>query len=305
MNHDATEAELGWRGTNTAASRPVSHRAIPVPLNAGFWRKLLAFSGPGFMVAVGYMDPGNWATDIAGGAQFGYTLLSVILLSNLMAVLLQHLAAKLGIVSGRDLAQACREHYPRPMVFFLWVLCELAIAACDLAEVIGSAIALQLLFHIPLLWGCVVTAADVMLVLLLESKGFRYLESVVLTLMLTIGGCFAVELLLARPEPAGEADVLLIADGSVTHRVPVDAIDWASSAGNYVEIAWGQRVLLHRSTLAALAGRLGPGFARIHRTRIVRRAAVEKVETDRNGDFTVTLSGGAELRGSRRYRSAL
>lgn len=203
MNHDATEAELGWRGTNTAASRPVSHRAIPVPLNAGFWRKLLAFSGPGFMVAVGYMDPGNWATDIAGGAQFGYTLLSVILLSNLMAVLLQHLAAKLGIVSGRDLAQACREHYPRPMVFFLWVLCELAIAACDLAEVIGSAIALQLLFHIPLLWGCVVTAADVMLVLLLESKGFRYLESVVLTLMLTIGGCFAVELLLARPEPAG------------------------------------------------------------------------------------------------------
>ncbi|MEI9938513.1 MAG: Nramp family divalent metal transporter [Pseudomonadota bacterium] len=203
MNREATEVELGWRGANQTVGRPQSRRAIAVPLNAGFWRKLLAFSGPGFMVAVGYMDPGNWATDIAGGAQFGYTLLSVILLSNLMAVLLQHLSAKLGIVTGRDLAQACRDHYPRPIVCFLWLLCELAIAACDLAEVIGSAIALQLLFHIPLLWGCIVTAADVMVVLLLENRGFRYLESVVLTLILTIGGCLAVELLLARPEPAG------------------------------------------------------------------------------------------------------
>ena len=176
---------------------------MPVPLGGGFWRKLLAFSGPGFMVAVGYMDPGNWATDIAGGSQFGYTLLSVILISNLMAILLQHLCVKLGIATGRDLAQACRDHYPRPVVWFLWILCELAICACDLAEVVGSAIALQLLFGIPLIWGCVITAVDVMIVLLLQNKGFRYIEAVVVTLMLTIGTCFAVELFFAKPDVGG------------------------------------------------------------------------------------------------------
>jgi manganese transport protein len=195
--------EPGWRLGRVAVSLPESHGSIAVPAGSGFWRKLLAFSGPGFMVAVGYMDPGNWATDLAGGAQFGYTLLSVILVSNLMAILLQHLSVKLGIATGRDLAQACRDHYPRPVVWFLWVLCELAIAACDLAEVIGSAIALQLLFGLPLIWGCIITAADVMVVLLLQNKGFRYLEAVVLTLMLTIGGCFAVELFLARPDVVG------------------------------------------------------------------------------------------------------
>lgn len=195
--------EPGWRHARVATSLPESHRSVQVPAGVGFWRKLLAFSGPGFMVAVGYMDPGNWATDLAGGAQFGYTLLSVILISNLMAILLQHLCVKLGIATGRDLAQACRDHYPRPVVWFLWLLCELAIAACDLAEVIGSAIALQLLFGIPLVWGCLITAADVMVVLMLQSKGFRYLEAVVITLMLTIGGCFAVELLLAKPDVAG------------------------------------------------------------------------------------------------------
>ncbi len=195
--------DTGWRLARSSPSLPESHRSIAVPTGAGFWRKLLAFSGPGFMVAVGYMDPGNWATDLAGGAQFGYTLLSVILISNLMAILLQHLCVKLGIATGRDLAQACRDHYPRPVVWFLWVLCELAIAACDLAEVIGSAIALQLLFGIPLVWGCVITAVDVMIVLLLQNKGFRYLEAVVLTLMLTIGGCFAVELYLAKPDMGG------------------------------------------------------------------------------------------------------
>ncbi len=186
-----------------ALSLPESHGSIAVPAGSGFWRKLLAFSGPGFMVAVGYMDPGNWATDLAGGAQFGYTLLSVILISNLMAILLQHLCVKLGIATGRDLAQACRDHYPRPVVWFQWFLCELAIAACDLAEVIGSAIALQLLFGIPLVWGCIITAVDVMVVLLLQNKGFRYLEAVVLTLMLTISGCFAVELFLAKPDVGG------------------------------------------------------------------------------------------------------
>jgi manganese transport protein len=195
--------EPGWRHARVALSLPESHGSVAVPLGAGFWRKLLAFSGPGFMVAVGYMDPGNWATDLAGGAQFGYTLLSVILISNLMAILLQHLCVKLGIATGRDLAQACRDHYPRPVVWFQWILCELAIAACDLAEVIGSAIALQLLFGIPLVWGCIITAVDVMIVLLLQNRGFRWLEAVVITLMLTIGTCFAVELFLAKPSVGG------------------------------------------------------------------------------------------------------
>src|SRR5579871_5098001 len=183
----------------TTASLPEVHRSIIVPKDAGFWRKLLAFSGPGFLVAVGYMDPGNWATDLAGGAQFGYTLLSVIMVSNLMAILLQHQCIKLGVVTGRDLAQACHDHYSRPTVWFLWILCEIAIAACDLAEVVGSAIALQLLFGIPLLWGCVITALDVVAVLFLQSKGFRYIETLVVTLIATIAGCFTLELIFSRP----------------------------------------------------------------------------------------------------------
>jgi len=199
----APGADSGWRRARASSSLPEVHRSVVVPAGASFWRKYLAFAGPGFMVAVGYMDPGNWATDLAGGAKFGYTLLSVILISNLMAILLQHLCVKLGIATGRDLAQACRDHYPRPVVWFLWILCELAIAACDLAEVIGSAIALQLLFGIPLIWGCIITAADVMIVLLLQHRGFRYLEAVVVTLMLTIGTCFAFELWLAKPSLVG------------------------------------------------------------------------------------------------------
>jgi manganese transport protein len=179
------------------------HRSILVPASASFWRKLLAFSGPGFLIAVGYMDPGNWATDLAGGAQFGYTLLSVIMISNLMAMLLQHLSVKLGVATGRDLAQACRDQYSTPTVWFLWILCEIAIAACDLAEVVGSAIALQLLFGIPLVWGCFITAADVLAVLYLQSKGFRYIEALVITLIATIGGCFAAELFWAKPGIAG------------------------------------------------------------------------------------------------------
>jgi manganese transport protein len=181
-------------------SLPESHRSIQVPANVGFWRKLLAFSGPGYLVAVGYMDPGNWATDLAGGSQFGYTLLSVILLSNLMAILLQSLCAKLGIVTGRDLAQACRDHYSKPVSLALWVLCEIAICACDLAEVIGTAIALNLLFHIPLLWGVCLTALDVIVVLYLAHKGFRVLESMVIALMLVIAVCFGLEILFSKPE---------------------------------------------------------------------------------------------------------
>ncbi len=181
-------------------SLPESHRTIPVPHSLGFWRKLLAFSGPGYLVAVGYMDPGNWATDLAGGSAFGYTLLSVILLSNLMAILLQTLSAKLGIVTGRDLAQACRDHYPKSVSFSLWVLCEIAICACDLAEVIGSAIALNLLFKIPLVWGVCLTALDVLVVMFLQNKGFRYLEALVIGLILLIGGCFLLEVIFSKPE---------------------------------------------------------------------------------------------------------
>jgi manganese transport protein len=194
--------EPGWRRRGETPSLPEVNRSVTVPVNASFWRKVLAFAGPGFLVAVGYMDPGNWATDLAGGAKFGYTLLSVIMISNLMAILLQHLCVKLGIATGRDLAQACRDHYSRPTVWFLWIMCELAIAACDLAEVVGSAIALQLLFGIPLVWGCIITALDVMIVLLLQHRGFRYLEAVVITLIATIGTCFAVELMVAKPDPA-------------------------------------------------------------------------------------------------------
>jgi manganese transport protein len=192
-----------WRRELADVSLPEVHRSIIVPSNAPSWRKMLAFAGPGFLVAVGYMDPGNWATDLSGGAQFGYTLLCVILISNLMAILLQHLCVKLGVVTGRDLAQACRDHYSRPTVLLLWVLCELAIAACDLAEVVGSAIGLQLLFGIPLVWGCIITCLDVLAVLYLQNKGFRYVEALVLTLIATIGACFAAELFFAKPSLTG------------------------------------------------------------------------------------------------------
>jgi manganese transport protein len=176
---------------------------------ASWWRKAFAFAGPGYLVAVGYMDPGNWATDLAGGSAFGYTLLSVVLLSNLLAVLLQGLSSKLGIVTGRDLAQACRDHYPRPVVWFLWVICELAIAACDLAEVIGAAIALNLLFHIPLVAGVLLTALDVLIVLWLQHRGYRLLEALVVGLIATIGCGFLFELIISRPDIAGVVAGLL------------------------------------------------------------------------------------------------
>ena len=187
----------------TNLSLPEVHGSVAIPYGAGFWRKLFAFAGPGYLVAVGYMDPGNWATDLAGGARYGYTLLSVIMLSNLMAILLQSLAARLGIASGRDLAQACRDSYSRSTTIVLWVLCEIAIAACDLAEVIGAAIALNLLFDLPLIWGVLLTSADVLVVLFLQHRGFRYVEALVVGLILAIAGSFAVELWLARPDLAG------------------------------------------------------------------------------------------------------
>src|SRR6267143_534757 len=197
--------EIGWRKPAGQVSLAEVHHSIVVPTTASFWRKLFAFSGPGFLVAVGYMDPGNWATDLAGGAKFGYTLLSVVMLSNFMAILLQHLCIKLGVATGRDLAQACRDHYSKPTVIFLWVLCEIAIAACDLAEVVGSAIAMQLLFGIPLVWGCVITTLDVLAVLYLQNKGFRYVEALVIMLIATIGSCFALELNFSKPNIVGVA----------------------------------------------------------------------------------------------------
>jgi len=193
----------GWRLPRGERSLREVHGSIPVPQDAGFWRKLFAFAGPGYLVAVGYMDPGNWATDLAGGARYGYTLLSVILISNLMAILLQSLAVRLGIASGRDLAQACRDHYSWPVTVGLWVLCEIAIAACDLAEVIGAAIALNLLFGLPLIWGVCLTSLDVLIVLFLQNRGFRYVEALVVALILMIAGCFAIELWLSKPELVG------------------------------------------------------------------------------------------------------
>jgi manganese transport protein len=193
--------DAGWRRARVAPSLAEVYRSVPVA-GRNKWRKILAFAGPGYLVAVGYMDPGNWATDLAGGSRFGYALLSVILLSNLMAVLLQGLASKLGIVTGRDLAQACRDHFSTPVVWALWILCEIAIAACDLAEVIGSAIALNLLFHIPLPVGVAITALDVLLLLYLQNKGVRVIEALVITLVATVGVCFGFELLLARPDVA-------------------------------------------------------------------------------------------------------
>ena len=197
------EPAISWRKRAGQVSLPEVHRSIVVPVTASFWRKLLAFSGPGFLVAVGYMDPGNWATDLSGGAQFGYSLLAVVMISNLMAIMLQHLCIKLGVATGRDLAQACRDHYSTPTVWFLWILCEIAIAACDLAEVVGSAIGLQLLFGIPLVWGCIITALDVLAVLYLQTKGFRYIEALVITLIATIGSCFAAELIFSKPALTG------------------------------------------------------------------------------------------------------
>ena len=184
----------------TEPSLPEVHSSVRVSRSPFYWRRLLGFLGPGFLISVGYMDPGNWATDIAGGSRFGYTLLSVIMMSNLMAILLQSLSLKLGVATERDLAQLCRENYGRKLSFALWVGAEIAIAACDLAEVIGSAIALNLLFHIPLFYGVLITGLDVLLILLLQKWGFRYIEALVITLIGTIVAMFWVQMFLSKPD---------------------------------------------------------------------------------------------------------
>lgn len=188
-----------WKRKGSTHSLSEVFSSVNIPAH-GFWKKLFAFSGPGLMVAVGYMDPGNWATDVAGGSQFGYALLTVVLMSSLFAMVLQHLSLKLGIAAERDLAQACRDHFSPPVNFVLWILCEIAIAATDLAEVIGTAIALNLLFGLPLIWGVGLTVIDVFIILLLQRRGFRWLESVVGGLVFVVAACFAYQLVLSRPD---------------------------------------------------------------------------------------------------------
>jgi manganese transport protein len=213
----ADSIQPGWRHEITSPSLPEINRTLSIPKSSSFFRTLLAFAGPGFLIAVGYMDPGNWATDLAGGSKYNYKLLSVIMLSNLMAILLQALAIKLGVVTGRDLAQACRDHFSRPIALFLWGGAEIAIAACDLAEVIGSAIALNLLFHIPLLVGVCLTALDVLLILFLQQKGFRFLEALVISLIAIIGVCFGLEILFSHPSLVGLAHNFFIPSLEIIH----------------------------------------------------------------------------------------
>ena len=193
------DSNEGWRQARRQPSLRESYQTVPVPNHWPWWRKMLAFAGPGYLIAVGYMDPGNWATDLAAGSQFGFSLLCVVMISNLLAVLLQSLATKLGIVTGRDLAQACRDHFSFGTSMFLWVICEIAICACDLAEVIGSAIALKLLFNIPVFWGILLTACDVFIILYFQKLNFRYMEAFVVTLILVIAGCFALEIFWSNP----------------------------------------------------------------------------------------------------------
>lgn len=200
MPHNTVYESKGWH-RDAAKSLEEVHGTIPIS-KGSFFKKLLAFSGPGYLVAVGYMDPGNWATDLAGGSKFGYSLLSVILMSNLMAIVLQYLSLKLGIAAGRDLAQACRDYYSKPVTIMLWILAEVAIIACDLAEVIGSALGLYLLFNIPLFIGVLITVFDVLLLLMLQRKSFRYLESLVIILIVTILLCFAFNIILSKPDMA-------------------------------------------------------------------------------------------------------
>src|SRR5262245_25222134 len=196
----ASNPQQAARPSHDLPSLSEVHRSVPVPSGGTWLRRLFAFAGPAYLVSVGYMDPGNWATDLAGGARFGYQLVWVLLMSNLMAVLLQTLSARLGVVTGKDLAQACRDYYPSWVAFPLWLLCEVAIIACDLAEVLGAAIGLKLLFGIPLLWGVLITALDVLLLLALPRLGMRRMEAFIITLVATIGLCFGIEMFLARPD---------------------------------------------------------------------------------------------------------
>ncbi|CAM3219932.1 Nramp family divalent metal transporter [Paenibacillus lupini] len=255
-----------WRTKGSQPSLPEVHGSLRIPMKGSWLKKFLAFAGPGYLVAVGYMDPGNWATDIAGGAMFGYTLLSVILISNLMAVLLQALAGRLGIVTGRDLAQACRDHYSKPVVFGLWILCELAIAACDLAEVIGSAIALNLLFGIPIIYGVIITVLDVFIVLLLQNKGFRYIETLVIVLIFTIGACFITEIFFAKPDTSA-----LFAGFIPSHHIIMDPTMLYIAIGILGATVMPHNLYLHSSIVQT---------RRIEQTELGKREAIKYATWD-------------------------
>ena len=190
---------MGLQSEQTGVSLSEVHRSVKIPEGAGVVKRVLAFIGPAYLVSVGYMDPGNWATDREGGARFGYQLIWVLLMSNLMAVLLQTLSARMGIVTGRDLAQSCRENYPKSVAYILWVLCEIAIAACDLAEVLGTAIGLNLLFGLPLIYGVIITGFDTILLLVIQNYGIRKMEAMILMFISTIGISFIIEVFLAKP----------------------------------------------------------------------------------------------------------
>jgi manganese transport protein len=200
MDARVDRPQPGWRSERGEASLSDVHRSIAIRPSGPGWRRAAAFVGPGYLVAVGYMDPGNWATSLAGGSKFGYTLLVVALVSNIMAIVLQSLCARLAIASGRDLAQACRDAYPKPVSFVLWLLAEIAIIATDIAEVIGTAIGLNLIFGIPLELGVIITALDVFLILYLQKLGFRWVEALVITLLGVIALCFAIQIALADPD---------------------------------------------------------------------------------------------------------
>ena len=305
---EPSSSERGRRSALRETSLPEVNASIPVaPAGAPLWRRLWAFSGLGLMISVGYMDPGNWATGLEGGAGWGYSLLFVILLSNLMAMLLQHLALRLGIVSGLDLAQACRDEYPRPVSLALWVLCEIAIAACDLAEVIGAAIALQMLFGLPLVLGIVITALDTMLILLLQRRGFRILEALVAALVLTIGACFAYELWAARPDAGGilagfvptprifaDPAMLYVAVGILGATVMPHNLYLHSSIVQtraYPRTAAGRRDALRLATIDSTASL---GFAFLVNAAILITAAAAFHGTE---NASIVLDGSAALAG--------
>jgi len=227
------------RNLGAEPSLPGVHRSIPIAAGSP-WRKFLSFAGPAYLVSVGYMDPGNWATDLAGGSRYGYALLWVISLSSMMAIVLQTLCARLGIATGRDLAQTCRDRYPKPIAIALWLLCEVAIIACDVAEVIGSAVALKLLIGLPLVWGVLLTGFDVLVLLALMRFGFRKIEAIILTLVGTIAGCFAINTFLAKP------DMAAVARGMVTPLLP-DAAALAIAVGILGATVMPHNLYLHSS----------------------------------------------------------
>ena len=263
-------------------SLPEVHSTVSVSRSPFYWRRLLGFLGPGFLISVGYMDPGNWATDIAGGARFGYTLLFVIMLSNLMAILLQSLSLKLGVATGRDLAQLCHESYGPRVSFFLWIMAEIAIAACDLAEVIGSAIALELLFHIPLFYGVLITGLDVLLILVLQRWGFRYVEALVITLIGTILAMFGVQMFLSRPDYGPALHSLFVPSPSILTNPAMLYI----AIGILGATVMPHNLYLHSSIVQS---------RRYHRTPAGKREAIQLANIDSALALTLALFVNAAI----------